>query len=296
MAQPCVVCHGGVGGRPEDSDGCRRAAERGLAALAGGAHALDAAVEARVVLEDDPRYNAGTGANLRLDGHTIELDAAVMDSDGRIGAVAAVRSVKNPVRVARRVLDTSHVFLAGDGATRFAELCGLRAEVPPTPGALEDHARRRKAWAAGELPADAGWSAERLRESWNLPASRAEALGCDTVGAVVRDSAGRFGLANSTGGTSWALLGRVGDSPLPGCGYWAGPAGAVAATGIGEEIIRKVLCRTVYDWLAAGASPQDACARGVKLLPTGVAVGLIAVTPSAHGWAADRGMPVAALT
>jgi isoaspartyl peptidase/L-asparaginase-like protein (Ntn-hydrolase superfamily) len=98
-----VVTHGGVGSGPEYADGVRAAADTALAVLVARGSALDAAVAGTVWLEDDPRFNAGTGANLRLDGHTIQMDAAVMTDEGRFAAVGAIERVKNPVRVAHAV-------------------------------------------------------------------------------------------------------------------------------------------------------------------------------------------------
>src|SRR5438094_555424 len=109
--RPAAVAHGGVGTPAADSDGCRAAVDAALAALAAGADPVDAAVAGTVVLEDDPRFNAGTGSVVRLDG-SVQMDASVMDSGGRFGAVAAVERVKNPVVVARAVLETPHLLLA----------------------------------------------------------------------------------------------------------------------------------------------------------------------------------------
>src|SRR4051794_10470721 len=111
--RPAAIAHGGVGTSSEASDGCRRAVDAALALLARGVDPLEAAVAAVVVLEDDPRFNAGTGSIVRLDG-SVQMDASVMDSEGRFGAVATIERVKNPVTVARAVLETPHLLLAGD--------------------------------------------------------------------------------------------------------------------------------------------------------------------------------------
>jgi len=258
---PAVVTHGGAGAPSRFSDGCRRAADAAMAVVENGGSALDAAVAAAVILEDDPRFNAGTGCVLREDGKTIEADAGLMDSAGRIGAVAAISGVKNPVLVARRVVETRHFLLAGEGAAAFARRHGLCTGNPPTGKALAEF--------SGEA--------------------------CDTVGAVVRDRAGSFAAASSTGGIRSAMVGRVGDSPLPGCGYWAGPAGAVTATGHGEEIARRLLCRTVYGFLESGTPPEAACRQGVALFPRETSIGILAVTRTAHGSAANRDMAHAVL-
>src|SRR5437867_747958 len=115
-----VVTHGGAGSGPETQDGCVAAAEKAARLLAKGGEALEAAIAAVVHLEDDGRFNAGTGASLRMDGETVELDASVMDTRGRLGAVAGLRRTRNPILVARAVAQTPHWLIAGEGATRFA--------------------------------------------------------------------------------------------------------------------------------------------------------------------------------
>lgn len=149
VSKPVLVTHGGAGGPRENSDACERAGDAGLRALAEGGNALSAAVAATVVLEDDPRLNAGTGSNLRLDGETIEMDAAVMTGDARFGAVAAIQRVRNPVEVARAVLDTPHLLLAGEGATRFARAPAAYPTTTPSPSVRRsDMPRCRRSSAA----------------------------------------------------------------------------------------------------------------------------------------------------
>lgn len=290
-----IVVHGGAGAPTSLNDGCEAAAAAAAVRLRDGAGALDAAVEAVVVMENDGRFNAGSGAVLRVDGETLEFDAGVMDSAGRLGAVAAVRHVRNPVLVARRVADTPHILLAGEGATAFAKAVGLEAELMPSERARERHGRLVEHLASGGT--EGGWSAEGLADAWNLPApydrifSRGGAPGpCDTVGAVVRGPDGAFAVAGSTGGSVPMLLGRVGDTPLVGSGFYAGEHGAVACTGIGEEIARRVLAREVYDLLRTGMTPQAACEAGVGLLPAEVSVGVIAVGVDGAGAASNREM------
>lgn len=218
--RPVVVAHGGVGGPREHSDACERACAAGVRVLRGGGSALEAAIAATVVLEDDPRLNAGTGSNFRLDGRTIQMDAAVMDHDLRFGAVAAIERVKNPVLVARRVMDSPHVILAGEGATAFARALGFEDVYP-----VSERAHRRyaevQAYFAGARDRWPAWRDADPAEWWNFPvrvdASLKAAAGpSDTVGAVARDARGRCAAALSTGGTSIMLLGRVGDTPVPG--------------------------------------------------------------------------------
>jgi L-asparaginase/beta-aspartyl-peptidase (threonine type) len=112
---------------------------------------------------------------------------------------------------------------------------------------------------------------------------------------VVRDRSGAFAVATSTGGAAPSLLGRVGDTPIIGCGFYAGPHGAVAATGTGEYIVRQLLSRTVYDWIAGGMPLQQALERGISLIPQEIDVGLIAVSRGEAGSKCNRGMAVAIL-
>ena len=251
-----LVVHGGAGNSKENEDGCVAAARKGFERLRGGGDALSAAVDAVVHLEDDERFNAGTGSILRDDGKTIETDASVMDSQGRLGAVSCLQRVKNPVLVAQKVVDTAHWMLAGAGAQEFA-----RAKGFPDYDLSPKHKSQMKAPA------------------------------CDTVGAVALDAHGNFAVASSTGGSAPAMRGRVGDTPIPGCGFWAGPQGAVAATGVGEEIVPRMLARVVYEWIERGIPLEQALARAVALLPESSDVGLIAVTRSESAVASNRSMP-----
>ena len=241
-----------------------------------GSRALDAVLEAIVVLEDDPRLNAGTGSRMRIDGR-IQMDAALMDSDLEAGSVAGIEGVRNPIRVARHVFDSPHILLVGADATAFARSKGHAPYDPATPESRrrleESLAKIRK----GRLPKYA-----RRWKAWDLH---------DTVGAVARDRRGRFAAGSSTGGTAFMLPGRVGDSPIIGAGLYAGPQGAVTVTGIGEEIIRRTLSKFVYDRIAEGASPQAAAARGLALFRHDVPIGIIAVGPRGWGSASNRSMP-----
>lgn len=290
-----VVTHGGVGAPLDHQDGCAEAVAATLAALKRRASVMDAAVAGAVILEDDPRFNAGTGSHLRLDGRTVQMDAAVMDSTARMGAVAALEHVKNPILVARQVVETPHVLLCGDGALAFARAHGHARYRKVTPRMRARWQKVVDAINAGrsrELPGS--WNGFDIPRSWNFRRKIDEVLPCDTIGVVVRDVRGRFAVANSTGGSSPMLRGRIGDTPIAGAGYWAGPAGAVAATGQGEEMMRRLLCKVVYDTIASGLSAQAACERGVAMIPKKVHVGLIAVARDGFGAADNREMPWAA--
>jgi len=277
---------------PEDwADGCIPAARAGRDALLGGAAALEAAAAAVRVLEDDGRFNAGRGSVLRLDGKTIETDAGVMDSDGRIGAVAALRGFRHPVDAACAVLGTPHVLLVAEGAARYADTRGLeRRDGPPEPETLARHERAMK-MLRERTSKRPEWRDADLAALWNFDGPLPpELTPNDTVGAVARDAEGRMASANSTGGAVPMLLGRVGDSPIPGAGFWAGPSGAVATTGMGEEIIRRMAAREVYLRMESGAVPQEALDEVVALFPKHVSYGAIAVDRDGFGMAANRTM------
>lgn len=289
-----IVVHGGAGAPPELKDGCEQAAGRALARLGEGGDALDAAVSAVVMLEDDGRYNAGTGAIVGLDGATLELDASVMDTRGRLGAVACVRDVKNPVLLARSVAETPHWLLAGEGADRLARAIGLSAHPGPSERQRAAH-RTLLQQLAGSLPAMPGVDNQAFLRFWNYntPLDLPENAACDTVGAVVRDGGGHFAVAGSTGGSAPSLLGRVGDTPIVGAGFYAGPEGAVAATGIGEQIVRHLLARTVYQWIADGVPLAQALQRGVDQIDKRYPIGLIAVSRQEAASCSNRDMPTA---
>jgi beta-aspartyl-peptidase (threonine type) len=230
-----------------------------MSLLAAGAHALDAVQRAVEVLEDDPRFNAGTGACLSEDGH-VEHDAALMDGAGlRAGAVCALRGFKNPISIARAVLeDGQHVLYAAEGAARFATRAGFSS--------VEE----------ASLVTDA--ARERLIRVLQKGAPQVWAGG--TVGAVARDVRGGVAAATSTGGVVAKRAGRVGDTPVLGAGTYADDlAGAGSATGAGEPILRVTLTASVVAALRAGALPARAACDAVEMLEqrTSGRAGLIVV-------------------
>lgn len=218
-----ILVHGGAGtvpeaSRPHHAQGCREAAAAGAELLRSGAPALEAVQRAVELLEDAPQFNAGTGASLTVRGD-IELDAAVMEGTTlRAGGVCALGPFKNPIAVARSVLEEgAHVLYAGAGANAFAVSRGFEQVAPDT---LVTPAARRKLEAAIAAGQAANWAG-------------------GTVGAVARDAQGQVAAATSTGGTAGKRPGRVGDSPLIGAGTLADDQlGAVSATGWGEGILR----------------------------------------------------------
>ncbi len=268
---PHVVCHGGSASNPEDGDAPRLASQAALDALAQGKGALEAVVLATTLLEDDSRFNAGTGSNLRFDGKTIQMDASCMTSDGSFGAVAAIELVKNPILVARAVMATPHVLLAGDGATAFARRCGFAEYDPATPAAKER--LEQLISVAGPL---GEWSRADLERAWNFETPIRVAIGGDTVGCVAWDGKA-CAVASSSGGTTLVLRGRVGDVPLPGCGLYAGASGAVAVTGDGEFIARSILAYRAHAELARGCSPEEVVAWSLGQLDEAVDVGIIVI-------------------
>jgi L-asparaginase / beta-aspartyl-peptidase len=278
LAEPLLAVHGGAGaleaGGPASAEQAeaRRAIGEALAAgmarLRAGGAALDAVVEAVAVLEDHPRFNAGRGSALTAKGR-VEMDASVMDGAARAaGGVACVRGVRNPVRLARLVLErTPHVLLAGPGAEAFARAQGAACEAPD--------------WFV--MPAQR----ERLRRARRRARAQAPP-GHGTVGAVARDAAGHLAAATSTGGIVNQLPGRVGDSPLAGAGTWADDATcAVSATGPGEALLRAAFAHEVDAGLRLGGLALADAVRAA-LARLGAAAGCIAL--------ARAGAPVLAFT
>lgn len=279
--RPVIVVHGGAGRARGDVEPrlkvLRDAASRGFEVLESGGTALEAVVEAVVTMEDSGLLNAGLGSALTFDG-SAELDAGVADGEGLVGAVAAVRRVKNPVLLARRVAElTDHVLLAGEGAERLAELLGLTVpeEQLVTPAKLRVLEELKAKWARGE---DFNWLV-KLRK---LVEQHPDLFG--TVGAAAVDRSCGVAAATSTGGYWLKLRGRVGDTPIPGAGFYAVKGvGACSATGIGEAIIRFMLCRRVCELIASGldaqAAAEAATAEMSRALGEGLA-GVIAVDAS----------------
>src|SRR5947209_17716395 len=253
---PAVVVHGGAGTRPDADpapylEGTRRAAEAGLRVLLQGGSALDAAQAAAVVLEDDPIFNAGTGAALTSEGE-VELDASCMDGTTlRAGAVACVKTLKNPILAARRVCDdTPHVLICGPGAEAFARECG----IPEVANSSLITDRQRTRWE--ELHALA------LQEGAD---SVRRKIG--TIGAVAVDARGHVAACSSTGGRRYKRPGRVGDTPIIGAGTYADDHEAAASsTGLGEAILKVTLARAACVRVREGLSPREAAIAAVGLL------------------------------
>ncbi|MEA3190090.1 MAG: L-asparaginase / beta-aspartyl-peptidase [Thermoplasmata archaeon] len=278
------LAHGGATAGKDAADGTQRACAAGQRAFQEGASLLDAAVLACRVLEDDGRFNAGRGSQLRLDGKTVEMDAACMTSDGQFGAVICVADVRNPILAARAVHDTPHNALVGDGATAFARSLGLAGREAPSEAAVRHALAARKALQEHGHAQETGWRLDKILEHWNYqePPPQ-ELLGSDTVGVVATDGRA-FVAAASTGGLSITLRGRASDVGMLGAGIYAGRHGAVACTGRGEFLARSLFSHRVYQGLADGLDAGAAIERAMRVVPDKTAVGAIAVgTGSAAG-------------
>jgi len=242
--KPSLIVHGGAWNIPDEAledcrDGIRQALGAGWKILTAGGTALDAVEAAIVILEDDPTFDAGIGSHLNRDGR-VQLDAIVMDgSTLKAGAVAAVERVRNPIRLARRVLEKSeHMMLVASGAETFAAENGIALCAPED--LIID--RERSAWR------------RCLEDSHAAEHHVDHEFG--TVGAVALDSQNHLFAGTSTGGTCCKFPGRVGDSPLIGCGCYAdAEAGAVSCTGHGEGIMKIVMAKMAVDLLAAAEAP-----------------------------------------
>jgi beta-aspartyl-peptidase (threonine type) len=226
-----------------------------------------------MTLENDPGFNAGTGAVLTSDGRA-QLDCGVMDGASlNVGAIAGVERIKNPIQVARAVLTSPHVLLVGAGAEAFASEAGIALCDPSDLITPYQYAR----WRSGYRPGDGTHAGTELDVAHAQTAANghnadAEPVHADdakhgTVGAVAVDSDGSIAAAASTGGRAGKHLGRVGDTPLPGCGYYAeNGIGGISCTGDGEDFIRLLLAKRVADFLSAGLSAQGAATAAIRLL------------------------------
>ena len=276
-----IVIHGGAGviersrmtAEHEASyrAGLAAALDAGYAVLERGGAALDAVGAAVRTLEDDPQFNAGRGAVLNHDGYC-ELDAAIMDGANlRAGAVAGVHHVKNPIDLARLVMEKSpHVLLIGQGAEEFALEQGV-VLVPEsyfvTPQRVRELEEEKRA-AATRAP------------TTPLPIRPAVPKGIGTVGALALDRDGRLAAATSTGGITNKLYGRVGDTPIIGAGTYADESCAVSGTGQGEFYIRQVVAYDICAMMQYQHLSIEAAVRTMvheKLKHTGGEGGVIAL-------------------
>jgi beta-aspartyl-peptidase (threonine type) len=291
-SKPVIVVHGGAGRwDPQHSgpalEGVKKAAELGFDLLMAGGTALDAVVEAVAFMEDTGIFNAGRGSALNIDGH-VEMEASVMNGKTlEAGAVALLKDVRNPVRLARLVMEnTDHVFIVGKGAEKLARIFNVeRICATPSNFQLERYRMQRQALLDGKF---------NLQKLANLVRAHPELFSMETVGAVALDKHGDVAAATSTGGFPLKFPGRMGDSPLIGCGTYAdNQSGACSATGIGEIAIRLVLAKTVCNYMAFGKTAQEAVEEAVNLvnqrfhlIPN--SIGLIAVSAKGEVGAAHN--------
>jgi L-asparaginase / beta-aspartyl-peptidase len=275
-----LAIHGGAGTLPRDAMPPERADEfhvalhaallTGQKVLRAGGVSLDAVEATVTALEDCPLFNAGRGASFNRAGQ-IEMEAAIVDgASGRMGATALLRRVRNPVRLARHIMQhTPHIFIAGEAAERLAAEHALALESP-------DYFFTQFRWDAMQRLRDTDLTALSEDEVVTAPPDSPEASG--TVGAVALDTAGRLAAATSTGGTTNKYAGRIGQAAMPGVGVYANNATcAVTCTGQGEAFMRGVAAHDVAALMAyAGLDLQAATQRVIhqKLKGKG---GLIAV-------------------
>lgn len=262
--KPVMLVQGGAGTwQPERSKpgllGVRRSVETGFDVLKKGGSAFDAVTEAVASMEDDGVFNAGYGSSLNIDGQ-IEMEASIMEGKTlRAGATGLLRDIRNPVRLARIVMeDTDHVFVVGEGAERLANIHNLPRKNPFTELRLKYHREQKKAFLEGktELPK----LSELVKKNPNM-------FKLETVGAVALDKDGNVAAATSTGGFPLKLPGRIGDSPIIGSGTYAdNETGACSATGVGEIAMRLVLAKTACNFMGDGKTAQEAVESSIKLV------------------------------
>ncbi len=251
MALPMIIVHGGAGKWKDERipiglEEVEKATRTGFAVLENGGTALDAAEACTVYMESCGNLNAGLGGRYNVDG-VRELDAIIVDGPNlNSGAVMAVKGVQNPTSLARYVMEhTEYTQFAGEGAKRLYDRMiteGYRQETEP------------------------GITAQPFTTGTN-----------DTVGCITVDTEGRIAVTSSTGGISKKLPGRVGDSPIFGAGAYADDVNGATATGMGEHIIRVVMCRTAVHYVEQGQDLQSAADSAMKLFEekTGSEAGLV---------------------
>ncbi|XP_071490527.1 isoaspartyl peptidase/L-asparaginase-like [Diadema antillarum] len=274
--QPAIATHGGAWAIPDhmkdaSAQGVQRAVRAGYCVLRDGGTALDAVEAAIRVLEDDPVFDAGTGAVLNYDGE-VELDSIIMEGkELRSGAVTCVQNIKNPISLARKVMEkTDHLLLAGKGANQFAKEVGID-EVDPSKLVTEE---ARKMWE----------EYRKFNKNVDVFFSNRAEFGHETVGSVAVDKWGNVACGTSTGGITGKRVGRVGDTPIIGSGAYCDNAyGAVSTTGHGEAIMKVNLSKTVLSYMEhLGLSAKEAADKAVGFMHrrVGGAGGAIVVSSS----------------
>jgi len=253
-----IICHGGVSSNnpslPAKQKAVDHAADVGMYALSQGRSAVNAVVEAICIMEDSPLCNAGTGSFIQMDGQ-VRMDAALMDETLNIGAVIQIQEVKNPIRVARTIMQNGvHSLLGGGLASDWAHANGHEFYDPRTETRVET-------WLTQ-------WRRFRHYDANDMILALREEVGTEqmlgTVGAVAQDQQGRLAAGTSTGGLMVDMPGRVGDVPLIGCGTYCNPIAGISCTGTGERIIKVVLAKSVAGAIEHGMELDAALDYGME--------------------------------
>lgn len=239
----------------------------------GALDAVEAAVES---MEDDPVFNAGLGSTLAIDKR-IEMEASIMDGKSlKAGAASLLKDIKNPVHLARIIMEnTDHIYIVGEGAEKLARLFKLERKDPTTELRIKYWTSLRDKLKKGKV--------DYLPKTYRLIKENPNLFQLDTVGAVAIDTDGNVAAATSSGGVTLKFPGRIGDTPLIGCGNYAdNETGACSATGFGEVAIRLVLAKAVCDEIRNGASAEKAVENLIMLVNRRIrdmpnSMGLIAV-------------------
>jgi len=265
VQKPVIAVHGGAGiWRTERKSaglaGAKEATRAGFNILKDGGSALDAVEAAVIEMENNEVFNAGCGSALAIDKR-IEMEASIMDGKTlNAGAVGLLKNIKNPIRLARIVMETTdHVFITGDGAEKLADLFNLERADPFTELRIQYWEELKEELVHGEL--------DYLPKLHELVTSYPQLFDLGTVGAVALDKDENVAAATSTGGFSLKFPGRIGDSPLIGCGTYAdNEAGASSATGIGEIAVKLVLAKNACDLMRNGSTAQKAAENSISLV------------------------------
>jgi beta-aspartyl-peptidase (threonine type) len=227
-------------------------------------------------MEDNPIFNAGLGSTLAIDGR-IEMEASIMDGKSlKAGATSLLRNIKNPIHLARIIMEnTDHIYIVGDGAEKLARVFELKRRDPITELRLEY-------WQSLKAKLEKG-QVDYLPKTYKLIKENPSLFQLDTVGAVAQDRSGNIAAATSSGGIGLKFPGRIGDTPLIGCGTYADDeSGGCSATGIGEIAMRLVLAKKVCDEMHVGISAQEAVEKTINQVNRRIqdavnSMGLIAV-------------------
>jgi len=258
------------------ADCIESALAQGLRLLLAGASALAVVEDAIRLLEKSGLFNAGLGANHQLDG-VRRMDASIMDGQSlQAGAVASIEGIVHPITAARLVMEkTGHVLLAGPSASRFARHFALER----APRAV----RTIKSQSPQSITRAGFNRTLRLHQAiLHTGRLRRRSMGKETVGAVALDLIGTVAAGASTGGVDAMLPGRVGDTPLVGCGVYAdNESGAISMTGLGEGIIRVAVAKEISDLLASGVSPLVSANRVLQKVVRRIdgAAGVLVLSP-----------------